>query len=100
MLATEPFLIDLNLTPDHDDNDIEREIRDKFSAQTLLPQFLRGEISVEHYEDTLADCGVDPYLYWEVVDANIDHVIEQETVLEESEFLLVDQFGFPLYATA
>ena len=100
MDALSPFLLDLNLSPDHSAQDIDAEWRSKSHAQVTLSRFLKGEATLEEYDDALADVGVDPNLYWEVVEDNVDHVVATETAVEDSEWLLVDQFGCPLSAVA
>lgn len=88
MHVLEPFLPDLDLSPDHNASDIEAEIQTHFIIQRLMEGFLKGEVDLDTFEDCLAQYEIDPIEYWQVVDANVDAVIAQQTVLEHPFLIL------------
>lgn len=88
MHVLEPFLIDLNLTPDHNSSDIKAEIDALFLVQRITEQFLKGNVSIDVLDDCLAQFGVNPNEYWGIVEENVDAVIEQNTAPEHS-FILI-----------
>lgn len=91
----EPFLLNLDLTPDHSDSDIEAECKTLFTIQAMTEKFLCGQCNYDDLSDCLAQFNVEPYDYWDVVDANLNTVIESGTVLENASFL-VDAYGSPI----
>lgn len=89
MHVLEPFLPDLNLTPDHSLSDIEAECKALSQVQHLTERFLRGETDLDTLNDCLFFYGVEPREYWGIVEANVDAVIEAETVLEEQQLIVI-----------
>lgn len=88
MQVLEPFLIDLNITPDHNSADIEDEIKHLSQFQRMLEGFLRGEVDVGTFNDFLEYCGVDPCEYWGIVDDNVEAVTNRGEVLEDIDLIL------------
>lgn len=76
MDALEPFLIPVDLTPDHSHEDRKQSAEDALLRQRLLLQFLRGEIDADTYNDCLNDQGENVEEYWEVVESNLDTAME------------------------
>lgn len=89
MHVLEPFSLDLALTPDHNLNDIEAEIDAHFTIQRLTEKFLKGDAAIDDLEDCLAQFGVNPHEYWGIVEENIDAVVNEGTVLEDADTLLI-----------
>lgn len=96
--ALEPFLVGLELTPDHTLSDIRSEAKPYLALSELTNKFLKGQCSLEEFEDALAGYGIDPYEYWDEVEDNVDHIIKNDVAVEHAEFLLVDQNGYPLHS--
>lgn len=94
----EPFLPDLTLTPDHNLADIEAELAFSSRLQSLLKGFFRFEVSVDYLEDFLAQNGINPHEFWDVVDANIDAIIARDQPLENADSILVMPDGSPIPA--
>lgn len=84
MDVLEPFLLDLDITPDHNSDDIKREIEALATVNRLTEQFLKGQCTIDELDDCIAQYGVNPNEYWGIVEENIESVIQQNTALEHS----------------
>ncbi|PSB16052.1 hypothetical protein C7B65_22775 [Phormidesmis priestleyi ULC007] len=89
MHVLEPFLPDLNLTPDHSLSDIEAECKALSQVQRMTSDFLRGELDLDTLDDCLFGYGVDPNEYWGIVEDNVDAVIESGTALEDQHLIVI-----------
>lgn len=95
----EPFLPDLSITPDHDATDTAQEIQVLGIIQGRIEGFLKGNLVLDDLDQCLAQFGINPFDYWDIVADNIDAVIDREETLEDVDTLapvLVDQYGSPI----
>lgn len=76
MDALDPFLIPVDLTPDHSHADRVQAAEETLLRQRLLKQYLLGEIDCDTYNDCLNDQGENVEEYWEVVESNLDAAMQ------------------------
>lgn len=88
MNILEPFLIDLDISPDHNSVDVEAEFKALSIFQTCLESFLRGEMDIDTFNDFVESCGIDPSIYWGIVSENVDAIIDREEVIEDIHLIL------------
>lgn len=75
MDAIRTFLLDLNDTPDHSIADIEQEIKALSLHERMVTGFLKGEVDLDVVDDHLAQIGVNPHEYWDLVNDVVDQVV-------------------------
>jgi hypothetical protein len=76
MDVLDPFLLPVDLTPDHSFEDRVKAADEALLRQRLLLQFLRGEIDADTYNDCLNDQGENVEEYWEVVEDNLNTAMQ------------------------
>lgn len=76
MDVLDPFLLPVDLTPDHSFEDRVKAADEALLRQRLLLQFLRGEIDCDTYNDCLNDQGETVEEYWEVVEDNLNTAMQ------------------------
>lgn len=98
MHVLEPFLPDVFQTPDHTASDLEVEIAIHYTIQRQLEAFLKGGNggTLLAFNDCLAQYGIDPIEYWDIVSENIDTLIEKGTALEQTKLILPEYHGSPI----
>lgn len=87
MLIDEIFSTWLEQDPDFDNEDKARAILRLDQRQTALSNWLYNNLPLDEYLDVLNDQNIDAYDYLEVVEDNINFVISNKIMLEETEFL-------------
>lgn len=88
MHVLEPFLLDLDLSTDHNSADIEAEFKRLSDFQRKLEAFLLGEMDSDSFNDFLEAYGVDPSEYWEIVDDNVEALTNRGEVFEDVDLIL------------
>lgn len=88
MNVLEPFLIDLDISPDHNSADVASEFKALSIFQTRLESFLRGDMDIESFNDFLESYGINPLEYWGIVEENVDAVIDRGEVIEDIHLIL------------
>jgi hypothetical protein len=93
MHVIEPFLPDLLITPDHNTNDIEAEIKALALVQRMIEAFLRGEVSLDDLDQCMYEYGIDPNEYWGTVEESVDAIVESGTALDSVDLILPDLYA-------
>lgn len=88
MHILEPFLPDLDLSPDHNAADIAAEFKLLSIFQTRLESFLRGDMDIDSFNDFLESQGIDPLEYWGIVEDNVEAVTDRGEVFEDVDLIL------------
>jgi hypothetical protein len=90
MHILEPFLPDLDLSPDHNAADIAAEFKALSIFQKKLESFLRGEMDIDSFNDFLESFGITPFEYWGIVEDNTEAVLDRGEIIEDVDLILLD----------
>ena len=88
MHILEPFLPDLDISPDHNSADVAVEFKMLSIFQTRLESFLRGDMDIDSFNDFLENYGIDPLEYWGIVEDNTEAVTDRGELFEGVELIL------------
>jgi hypothetical protein len=93
MHVLEPFLPDLLITPDHNTNDIDAEIKALFVVQRMIEGFLKGTVSIDDLNQCMYEFGIDPNEYWGTVEDCVDAVVNSGQALDDVDLILLGTDG-------
>lgn len=88
--ALAPFLLDMADDPDMNLSDIDGALRDDWTRQRTVEDWLKGELPFEAVLDLGADYGVDAYAYEDMICHNVEALIAQKMLIDELDRVLPD----------
>lgn len=85
-MLIQPFLTYYRDNPDYNESDRSIEFASMLQRNAAVQDFLDGNIDDEHLIDLLESHNIDPQTYIETVEAEIDYLIANPSMLYESTY--------------
>jgi hypothetical protein len=90
MHSLAPFLLDMTDDPDMDLGDLDAALRSDFERQRTVTAWLKGDLPFEAMLDMASDYGTDADEYLNMVEHNINALVSQNLLIDDSERVMPD----------